>query len=64
MSDSKGLSDLYLIDVNDDGIFREPKNLGDKINTEGKETFPYVSDSGRLYFVSDGHIGLGGLYIL
>ncbi len=61
MPDSRGLSDLYVVDVNEDGTFGEPRNLGDKINTEGRETFPYVSDSGRLYFASDGHIGLGGL---
>ncbi len=61
MSDSKGLSDLYVVDIYDDGTFGEPKNLGDKINTEGRETFPYISDSGRLYFASDGHVGLGGL---
>lgn len=61
MPDSRGLSDLYVIDINADGSFGEPKNLGDKINTEGRETFPYVSDSGRLYFASDAHIGLGGL---
>ncbi len=61
MPDSRGLSDLYEVDVNEDGTFGEPRNLGDKINTEGRETFPYVSDSGRMYFASDGHIGLGGL---
>ena len=63
MPDSKGLSDLYVVDVNDDGTFGEPKNLGNRINTEGRETFPYLSDSGRLYFASDGHVGLGGLDI-
>ncbi len=47
MPDSRGLSDLYVIDIHEDGSFGEPKNLGDKINTEGRETFPYVSDSGR-----------------
>ncbi len=61
MPDSRGLSDLYVVDIKEDGTFGEPTNLGDKINTEGRETFPYVSDSGRLYFASDGHIGLGGL---
>ncbi|MEW7290745.1 OmpA family protein [Aquimarina sp. 2304DJ70-9] len=61
MPGSKGLSDLYVIDVHEDGTFGEPKNLGDHINTEGRETFPYSSDSGRLYFASDGHVGLGGL---
>ncbi len=61
MPDSRGLSDLYVIDVNSDGTFGNPINLGDKINTEGRETFPYISNSGRLYFASDGHVGLGGL---
>ncbi len=61
MADSKGLSDIYVVNINEDGTFGVPKNLGDKINTEGRETFPYISDSGRLYFASDGHVGLGGL---
>ncbi len=63
MEDSRGSSDLYVVDVNEDGTFGSPKNLGDRINTEGRETFPYISNSGRLYFASDGHVGLGGLDI-
>ncbi len=63
MPGTRGLSDLYKVEVFEDGTFGEPINLGDKINTEGRETFPYVSDSGRLYFASDGHVGLGGLDI-
>jgi outer membrane protein OmpA-like peptidoglycan-associated protein/tetratricopeptide (TPR) repeat protein len=38
-----------------------PMNLGPKINTEGHEIFPYMSDQGRFYFSSDSHVGLGGL---
>ncbi len=60
MPGGKGLSDLYVVDINGDD-FGIPRNLGSKINTEGRETFPYISDSGRMYFASDGHIGLGGL---
>ncbi|SEM27554.1 Outer membrane protein OmpA [Aquimarina amphilecti] len=63
MPDTRGLSDLYKVEVFPDGTFGEPINLGDKINTEGRETFPYISNSGRLYFASDGHVGLGGLDI-
>lgn len=63
MPGSKGQSDLYVVDVQEDGSFGEPENLGDRINTEGRETFPYISDSGSLYFASDGHVGLGGLDI-
>ena len=38
-----------------------PMNLGPKINTEGHEIFPYMSDQGRFYFSSDSQVGLGGL---
>ncbi len=63
MPGTLGQSDLFVVDVLGNGKFGEPKNLGDKINTEGRETFPYISNSGRLYFASDGHVGLGGLDI-
>lgn len=63
MPGTMGQSDLFVVDVLGDGKYGKPKNLGDKINTEGRETFPYISDSGRLYFSSDGHVGLGGLDI-
>ncbi len=61
MPGTRGKSDLFVIDIYDDGTYGAPTNLGDTINTEGRETFPYVSDDGRLYFASDGHVGLGGL---
>ncbi|WP_109851857.1 OmpA family protein [Aquimarina sp. AU58] len=61
MPGGKGLSDLYEVAINGDGSFGEPKNLGDRINTEGKETFPFIGADGELYFSSDGHMGLGGL---
>jgi outer membrane protein OmpA-like peptidoglycan-associated protein len=35
--------------------------MGRPINTEGRETFPFISKNGNLYFASDGHPGLGGL---
>ena len=56
-----GLSDIYKIEINADGIFKNPVNLGDKINTAGKETFPFLASDNELYFSSDGHLGLGGL---
>ena len=56
-----GLSDIYEVTINSDGTFGEPKNLGNTVNTEGRETFPFVSAEGNLYFSSDGHPGLGGL---
>ena len=56
-----GMSDLYEVEVRSDGSFGEPKNMGDWINTEGRDTFPFVTKSDKLYFASDGHLGLGGL---
>lgn len=56
-----GESDLYVSQINADGSLGEPVNLGRKINTPGKETFPFVSAENELYFSSDGHYGLGGL---
>ena len=58
-----GMSDLYVVDINDDGTFGEPKNLGTGINTEGRENFPFISQKNEFYFSSDGHVGLGGLDI-
>ncbi len=41
----------------------KPKNLGLQINTPGNEMFPYLSTDGKLYFSSDGHVGMGALDI-
>lgn len=56
-----GQSDLYRIEIKEDGTFGEPENLGDKINTPGRESFPFMDTDNVLYFSSDGHLGLGGL---
>jgi len=61
MPGGKGKSDIYKVAVNTDGSLGTPQRLSDKINTEGKELFPYVDANGTLYFSSDGHIGIGGL---
>ena len=58
-----GQSDLFKVKINDDGSYGTPENLGNTINTEGKETFPFITDENELYFASDGHLGLGGLDI-
>ena len=56
-----GDSDLYSVEINADGSLGTPFNLGTKINTPGRETFPFVDVANGLYFSSDGHFGLGGL---
>lgn len=57
----KGQADIYKVSISKDGTFGTPVNLGDNINTEGKEGFPYVDSNGTLYFSSDAHLGMGGL---
>lgn len=61
MPGTLGQSDIFKVAINFDGSFGTPENLGDVINTEGRETFPFVTDDNELYFSSDGHPGLGGL---
>lgn len=59
-----GSFDIYVVDVNDDGTFGTPQNMGNTINTIHREQFPFISDDGKLlYFASDGHQGMGGLDI-
>lgn len=61
MPGTLGQSDLFKVDIKVDGTYGAPINLGPEINTEGRETFPFISDENELYFASDGHVGLGGL---
>ncbi|MFD0835457.1 OmpA family protein [Mariniflexile aquimaris] len=63
MPGSLGQSDLYIVDINQDGTLGTPINLGAAINTEAQETFPFINEKGDLYFSSNGYAGLGGLDI-
>ncbi|TDX14112.1 WD40 repeat protein [Flavobacterium sp. S87F.05.LMB.W.Kidney.N] len=63
MPGTLGQSDIYKVTINEDGTFGTPENLGPSINTEGRETFPFISGDNELYFASDGRPGLGGLDI-
>jgi outer membrane protein OmpA-like peptidoglycan-associated protein/LysM repeat protein len=58
-----GETDIYVVEINNDGTFGSPENLGTTINTEGREMFPFVSKDNTLYFSSDGHFGIGSLDI-
>lgn len=56
-----GGMDIYRSEK-ESGRWGPPMNLGPNINTEGNEIFPSSDmNTGRLYFSSDGLIGLGGL---
>lgn len=63
MPGSFGSFDIYVVNINSDGTYSSPLNLGATINTEQREQFPFVSSKNNLYFASDGHLGLGGLDI-
>jgi outer membrane protein OmpA-like peptidoglycan-associated protein/tetratricopeptide (TPR) repeat protein len=63
MPSGYGGMDLY-VSEKENGKWGAPVNLGPSVNTEGNELFPYVQSNGRLYYSSDGQLGLGGLDIL
>tara|TARA_R110002050_G_scaffold48356_3_gene112593 strand:- start:170029 stop:172191 length:2163 start_codon:yes stop_codon:yes gene_type:complete len=60
MPGSMGASDIFVVDVLENGNYSKPRNLGPEINTEKREMFPFVTAT-KLYFSSEGHVGLGGL---
>lgn len=70
MPGSIGGTDIFVVDILDEDATNEngeksngystPRNLGEKVNTAGREMFPFITDR-ALYFASDGHLGLGGL---
>lgn len=55
-----GGSDIYYSLRNGDS-WSEPVNMGELVNTEGEEMFPFVDHNGDLYYSSTGKVGLGGL---
>lgn len=57
-----GGMDLYVSNIVN-GQWTAPVNLGPVVNTEGNEIFPFLAANNRLYFASNGHLGLGGLDI-
>jgi len=64
MSGGYGGTDIYRITKDEKGKWGKPENLGDKINTEGDEMFPFFEENKNiLFFASNGRFGLGGLDI-
>lgn len=61
MPGGHGGYDLYKVAINGDGTYGGAVNLGDVVNTEGDEGFPYISSTDVLYFSSNGHMGLGNM---
>lgn len=55
-----GGTDIYKSEWNGTD-WGKPVNLGNDVNTEGNEMFPFIYRDQDLYFASNGHGGLGGL---
>jgi len=58
-----GMSDLWYVNILPNNNYGTPVNLGPSINTEARDSFPFISDENNLYFSSDGRSGLGGFDI-
>tara|TARA_R110002049_G_scaffold178976_2_gene346037 strand:+ start:234 stop:1835 length:1602 start_codon:yes stop_codon:yes gene_type:complete len=59
-----GESDIYRVDILANGSYSTPINLGPKVNTKGKEMFPFIDENNILYFSTNGFIdSYGGLDI-
>ena len=61
MPNGLGGFDLYYVNVDENGRYSAPVNLGPGINTEGNEVFPFIFRDDVLFFASNAHPGLGGL---
>jgi len=59
-----GGKDIYRVSMKPDGNFGIPLNLGQPVNTELDELFPYVAGDSLLFFASSGHSLFGGLDIV
>lgn len=62
MPGGQGGVDIWYSELQQDGSWGTPQNVGSQVNTSGDEMFPSVEGE-ELYFSSTGHIGMGGLDI-
>jgi len=56
-----GGNDIWKVEIKEGDVYGTPENLGSKVNTEGNEQFPSITDDNVLYFSSSAKQGLGGL---
>lgn len=55
MPGTLGSTDIFVVDINADGTYGEPVNLGPNVNTRRKEMFPFIDENNVLYFSSNGY---------
>lgn len=58
-----GSTDIWKVNVLGNNTYSKPENLGPKVNTEGRENFPFITDDNKLFFASEGRKGFGGMDI-
>ena len=58
-----GLSDIWFVYIFENDTYSQPINLGPNVNTEFRESFPFIDSENNFYFSSDGKLGLGGFDI-
>lgn len=51
--ESLGRTDIFVVDLHEDGTYGDPVNLGPDINSPEREIFPFLSQENFLYFASD-----------
>ena len=61
MPGTLGKSDIFRAPIDGNGKLGIPENLGPNVNSESSDSFPFISESGDLYFASDRSGGIGGL---
>ncbi len=60
---TRGKEDIWVSHLVN-GVWTEPLNMGDSINSDGVDFSPFIHPDGQsFYFISNGHLGLGGLDI-
>jgi hypothetical protein len=59
--ESLGRTDIFVVDINDDGTYGNPVNLGPKINSSEREIYPFIDKDNVLYFSSDAQNKKGNL---
>ena len=62
MPGGEGGFDIYYATKKGDGVYGDPINLGEVLNTAGDDVSPHYRD-GNIYFSSTGHPGVGGFDI-
>jgi Tol biopolymer transport system component len=53
-----GSSDLYISFREEDGTWSAPKNMGSKINSDGRDRLPFVSSDGKYLFFNSSRVSV------